>query len=121
MAKSSFMDTLTGGLDANVRRVLRTVSEYFFNNLRWGVPDDSARSENFQSYCFSVTTPAVAGTEFSIRHGLNMTPVSLIPVLNLANVGEQMVPLTVTRAADASRFYLSSTSTSVAIRMWVEV
>jgi hypothetical protein len=121
MAKSSFVDTLTGGLDASVRRALRAVSDYYFNNLRLGVPEDATRAENFQMYCFSATTPATAGTEFSISHGCQTPPVSLIPVLNLAHVGEQIVPLTVTRAADTSRVYLSSTSTNAPIRVWVEV
>jgi len=112
---------LTGGVPADLRLVFQRIAEYFFNNLRIGVPEDANRSENFQAYFFSGTTPSTANTEFSITHGLNSTPYLLIPVLNVQNVNEQLVPLKVTRAADASRVYLQSSSTSAAIRVLIEV
>ena len=121
MAKASFMNALTGGLPADLRLSLRRIADYFFNNLRVGVPDDATRSENFQAYFFSGTTPSTANTEFSIAHGLGATPYLLIPVLNVQNVNEQLVPLKVTRAADVNRVYLQSSSTSAAIRVLIEV
>ena len=126
MARASFIESLTGGLDPAIRKAFKDVGTYFFNNLRFGVPvsraeqADAGRAENFQAYNLSATTPSTALTEFSIVHGLGVTPYLLIPCLNLANVNEQLVPLTVSRAADATRIYLKSSSTSAAVRFWVE-
>lgn len=120
MAKSSYADSLTGGLPDGIRLAFRRFAQYFFNNLRFGVPGDSVRAENFQAYSLAGTTSSVASQEFSIAHGLGTTPYLLLPCLNLANVNEQLVPLTVSRAADASRIYLKSSSTSAPFRIWVE-
>ena len=127
MAKASFTDSLTGGLPSELRLVFRNVANYFFNNLRFGVPitrteqGDAGRAENFQLYCFSSTTPSTANTEFSIAHNLGTTPYLLLPCLNLGNVDEQIVPLQVSRAADNNRVYLKSTSTSAVIRVYIEI
>ncbi len=126
MAKASFATSLVGGLTADLRQAFQAFATYFFNNLRFGVPttraeqSDAARAENFQLFCLSSTTPSTALTEFSIAHGLGVTPYLLLPCLNLQNVNEQIVPLQVSRAADASRIYLKSTSTSAVVRFYVE-
>jgi hypothetical protein len=121
VAKASFISSLTGGVPADLRLVFQRIAEYFFNNLRIGVPENAVRSENFQLYNFSATTPSTANTEFSIAHHLGNAPYLLLPCLNLSNVNEQLIPLQVSRAADASRIYLKSTSTSATFRIWVEV
>jgi hypothetical protein len=43
-----------------------------------------------------------------------------LPVLELDRPGAKVVPLEVTRAADARRIYLKSTSTSAPITLLVE-
>lgn len=127
MARASYIESLTGGITADLRLTFKRVADYFFNNLRFGVPVSRTeqagvgRAENFQLYCFAATTPSTGGTEFSVSHNLGVTPYLLLPCLNLANVNEQLVPLTVSRAADNSRIYLTSTSTNAAIRFWLEV
>ena len=89
-------------------------------NLRLGPVANSVRTENLQAYYFTGTTPAVANQEFSIAHGLNRVPYVLIPVLSLNSVNQAIVPLTVSRAADASRIYLKSSATSTPIAVMVE-
>jgi hypothetical protein len=51
---------------------------------------------------------------------LGRVPYVLIPVLSLDSVNQTLPDLTVSRAADASRFYLKSSSTSAAIAVMVE-
>lgn len=72
-----------------------------------------------QGYRLDATTHATADTEFSIAHGLGQVPTLVIPVLPL-DVGNQLVPLVVTRAPDASRVYLRSSSTGAPISLYLE-
>jgi hypothetical protein len=120
MAKSSYVQTLLGTLDSDTRRVFSGIFDYVLQNLRVGRPTDQARSENLQAYFLTGTTPAVADTEFSIAHGLASAPYLLMPVLDLQGVNAQLVPLYVTRAADASRVYLASPETNAAFTVLVE-
>ena len=120
MATAGFVEALLGSLDANTRKAFRAVFDYILRNLRIGQPIHGTPSENFQGYFYEATTDAVANTEFSIAHGLGKTPYLVLPVLPLNTVGAKIVPLTVTRAADASRIYLSSSATSAAVVLYVE-
>ena len=92
---------------------------YLLNNLAFGSVDHQTRATNFQLYYLESTTPSSSNTEFSIAHGLGSTPMTLIPVLDLGAVGSQIVPLTVSRAADDKRVYLKSSSTSAAFAVLV--
>lgn len=115
------MSALTGGLPDDIRRALQNAADFFFkSNLRIGVPEDATASENLHCFFFSATTPSTANTEFSVAHHLQSVPYLLIPVLNVQNVNEAIVPLTVTRAADAQRVYLKSSSTSAPVRFMLE-
>jgi hypothetical protein len=58
--------------------------------------------------------------EFSVRHGLGAAPHTLIPVVDLTQEGATLVPLTVSKAADAERIYLKSSSTGAVITFFVE-
>lgn len=120
MASASYIEALVGSLPTEHRRALKEVFTYVLGNLRLGPPDDQARSENLQAYYYEATTPAVADTEFSILHGLGRAPYLVVPVLPLSVQGAQLVPLTVTRAADATRVYLSSSTTNAPITVLVE-
>ena len=120
MALPGYVETLLGGMEAGLRRSLRLIFDYVLANLTFGPPDTNTRARNFQCYFYTTTTPAVAGTEFTIAHGLGTTPYLLIPVLSLQTVGMQVVPLTVTRAPDATRVYLSSTVASAPICVLME-
>ena len=120
MALPGYVETLLGGMEAGLRRSLRLIFDYVLANLTFGPPDDQTRARNFQCYYYTTTTPAVAETEFTIAHGLGTTPYLLLPVLNLQTVGAKVVPLTVTRAPDATRVYLSSTVASAPICVLME-
>jgi hypothetical protein len=121
MATSAYVESLMGGLSADVRRAFRSVFDYVLGNLRFGPCDDATRTENFQLYAFEATTPAVANTEFSIAHGLKDAPHLVIPVLRPGNVGEKIVDLAVTRVADGERIYLKSSVASAPICVLIEV
>lgn len=118
MASKGYIDTLLNALPAEIKRVLVPAFQYQSDNWKVGT---SARATNAQWYRIESTTASVAGTEFSVKHGLGAAPHTLIPILNLQEQGAQLVPLTVSRAADAERVYLSSTHASAVISFFVEV
>jgi hypothetical protein len=120
MATPGYIDSLLGGLEADLRVALKRIFDYVLRNLRFGPVAHSVRTENFQAYYYTATTPATANEEFSIAHGLGRVPYVLLPVLSLDSINQSLVPLSVSRAADASRFYLKSSSTSAAIAVMVE-
>ena len=120
MARAALIDTITGGLDPDLRRVLKQIFEYVLGNLRLGQPVDQERAENLQAYFYDVVTPATPNTEFSIAHNLGVAPYLLIPVLPLQHLNAQLVPLKVTRLADVNRVYLSSSVASAGVTILVE-
>lgn len=119
MANPEYVASQLGGVDPGIRKSLTDVFRYVLGNLRFGRPSQP-RAENMQLYFVSGTTAAVANDEFSIAHGLATAPYLLIPVLDLQTVNAAIVPLTVTRAADASRIYLSSAEAGVTFTVLVE-
>ena len=120
MADVAYIKSLFSGTPDAVKKAADGAFTYLLGNLTLGAPDEARRSKNFQWYWFSGTTSSVANTEFSIAHGLGRVPSVILPVLPLASVGAQMVPLQVSRAADVNRIYLKSSSTSAAITVLVE-
>jgi hypothetical protein len=120
MATPGYIESLTGSLEADLRVALKRIFDYVLRNLRFGPVANNVRTENFQCYYYTATTPATANQEFSISHGLGRVPYVLIPVLSLDSVNQAIVPLLVSRPADASRLYLQSSSTSAAIAVMVE-
>jgi hypothetical protein len=121
MAILGYVESLIGGLDANTRRSLTEVFRYLLPNTRFGPVSHQTKSESFQAYYVNSTTPTSTG-EFSIVHGLERVPYLALPVLPMDHVGARLVPLTVTRAADASRVYLKTEagSTSTPFSLLVE-
>jgi hypothetical protein len=109
-----------GSLPAEPRKAISAAFRYVLNNLTAGAVEPGRRAKNFQWYWLQGTTPAVANTEFSIAHGLQKVPNIILPVVPLSEIGAQLVPLTVSRAADANRIYLRSSSTSAAITLLLE-
>ena len=120
MATPGYIESLVGNREAPLRAALVRVFDYVLRNLRFGPVTNQARTENFQAYYFTATTPATANQEFSVSHGLGRVPYVLIPVLSLDSIKQAIVPLQVSRAADANRLYLKSTSTGAAIAIMVE-
>lgn len=119
MANPAFLKTLFAGVDPALRRSLDTAWEYILANLRLGRPTADSRAENLQAYFYEFTTPSVANTEFSFTHGLPTAPYLLVPVLSLEE-GAKLVRLTVTRAPDAARVYLSSPDTDAPVTILLE-
>jgi len=118
MADIAGVEAELGSLPAEHKKALGAAFRYVLNNLSW-VRLDRGRAQNAQVYYVSGTTPAGAQTEFSLAHGLGSTPSYLIPVLPLDEVGGQLVPLQISRAADDRRVYLKSSSTSAAITVLI--
>lgn len=117
MAQKGYLDQLLNVVPVEWRYALRSALYYMLDNHRWGT---GGRAENGQLYRFESTTAATANAEFTIRHGLGVIPTQLIPVLPLSDVNAQLVPLQVSRAADATRVYLKSTSTGAVITVFLE-
>jgi hypothetical protein len=120
MADASYIKSLFGNTPDSVKRAAEQAFTYLLGNLSLGAPDEARRSNNFQWYWFSGTTSSNANQEFSIAHGLGKIPNVVIPVLAVNEVGARLVDLQVSRAADANRIYLKSSSTSAAIKVLVE-
>lgn len=119
MADIGYIKSELGGFEGTQKTGLLNAFTYLLNNLAFGSGEHQTRATNFQAYYLTSTTPSVANTEFSIAHGLQSAPSVLFPVLPLNAVGSQVVPLTVSRAADGKRVYLKSSSTSAAIAVLV--
>lgn len=119
MADIGSVEAEFGSLPVEHKKALVAAFRYVLRNLSFGAVEHQKPAKNFQAYYLQGTTDAVANTEFSIAHGLSSAPSVLIPVMGLDAVNSQIVPLTVTRAADDKRVYLKSSSTSAAIAVLV--
>ena len=111
---------LAGIPDLGLRRIFKTIFQYTLRDLRFGRAEDAQPSKNFGGGFYTVTTPAAAGTEFSISHGFGRTPYLLIPVLPLNTPSATIVPVTVSRAADEGKVYLTSTAASAVLTVYLE-
>lgn len=100
-----------------MRYPLQQAFYYDVDNWRIGT---GKRSENGQLYRVSSTTHATANTEFSFLHGLGTAPSQLLQILDLSQVNSQIVPLQVSKAPDALRVYLKSSSTGAVITLLIE-
>ena len=120
MAESGYIASLLGGLEASIKRTFSTIFEYVLRDLAWGQVEDQTRAGNFRGYYYTATTPTVANQEFSIAHGLGVTPYVLIPVLPLDILDAELVRLSVSRVADAQRVYLTSPQTSAIVYVMIE-
>lgn len=108
MADLGYVTSLIRGIpDERTRSVLEKVFTHVLSNIRIGVPEHQTRAVNLQCYWLQSTT-ATDTTEFSITHGLNTPPHYAIPVLELDRVGSKVGGLTVSRAADDKRIYLTA-------------
>jgi len=116
MAKG-YVATLLNALPGDLKKVLVPAFDYVQDSFRLGT---SPRATNAMWYRIETTTHADAGSEFSVRHGLGTAPHTLIPVLDLTAQNAQLVPLTVSKSADGTRVYLTSTSTSAPVTFFVE-
>lgn len=107
MAVSGYVESLLGGLPADVKRALTEAFRYVLPNGRFGPIDHQTKSESFQAFYVNSTTATSTG-EFSIVHGMGRTPYLCVPVLDIGSSNTKLPVLTVTRAADAQRVYLKA-------------
>ena len=119
MSAIGYIGQLLNGLSNDDDRVL--LLQAFEYVMREGRIGDDSKAENFAWFAQESTTASVSGTEFSVVHGMESVPSRFIPSLKLDVVGEQLVPLRVSRAADTRRAYFTSTSTSAVFSGHFEV
>ncbi len=122
MADLGLVRQKLNGIPPELRPTFTEIFTDVLTNLRFGHPTGDARDPalNFGAGFFAGTTAAVANTEFSIAHNFGRVPYLLVPVLPLDQIGSQLVPLRVTKAADARRVYLSSSVQNAAFTVYVE-
>lgn len=119
MADIASVEAECGALPTEQKKAIVNSFRYVLRNLSFGAVEHRKPATNFQAYYLTGTTSSNANTEFSIAHGLASAPHVILPVLDLSAVGSQLVPLTVSRAADDKRVYLTSSSTGAAIAVLV--
>jgi hypothetical protein len=117
MSAPGYVAQLLNSLDADTRTVLTTIFDYVMRENALG---DTTKAENFNWFRIEGTTSTSANTEFSVEHGLDHVPSKLIPIVPLDTANAQLVPLTVSRAADARRIYLKSASVGVTFQAYLE-
>lgn len=117
MADKGYISNLLNALPEDSRKPLRDAFWYLMDNWRVGTNN---RAINAQWFRVTGTTHGTANTEFSILHGLGYTPQQVWQILDLSVVNSQVVPLTTSRAADAARIYLKSSSTGATFTLMVE-
>ena len=117
MASKGYIASILNQLPADQKKALQPAFDHALDDAILGT---ATKAANFRWVKRTSTTASVAGTEFSIQHGIGTVPTWIIPVLDLNTVNSQIVPLTVSRAPDASRIYLTSTSTSAVFTVMVE-
>lgn len=117
MSSLGLITAKLNGLPENLRQPLLEIFTELTRNMRFGHPllEQPDPCMNFASGFFTGTTAAIANTEFSIVHNFGRVPYLAFPILALDSVGSTTPVLTVTRAADAKRLYLSSPTTSTDI------
>ena len=120
MAKG-YVETLLNALPNDVKKVLVPAFNYVQDSFRLGPIEANKRATNAQIYWLTATTPSTGNTEFSIEHGLGAAPQYLITGVPLDAINAMIVPLEVSRAADARRVYLTSSSTNATIYLGVGV
>ena len=125
MATSSQAKTLLGGVPADLKSALYRVMEYIFDrNFAFGPIDTDAAqtaTQNFVGRYVKVTTSGTANQEVAIAHGLGRQPNICWQVLDPGVVNATFIgDLSITRRADAMRFYVKSASTSASCWMYVE-
>lgn len=105
MASVGYVKTLLNKLPADLRVVFEPIVDEMMSLNRIG---DSDKAQNFAWFATEFTTHAIANTEFTVEHGLAAAPSRFIPSVKLDTVNSQLVPLVVSRAADAKRAYFKS-------------
>lgn len=121
MADKGYVETLLNRLEDRTKVALTQVFTHVLDTLQIGGISHQEKARNFKWIRLDSTTATVANEEFTILHGLGQIPLYVMPFAPLDAVGTRIVRLTVTRAADASRLYLSSPDTNAPFSILMEV
>ena len=119
MANLGYVESALGGLGDDTKRPITKAFEYVLGFLSLGAVEHQTRATNLQAVWLTATTSTTANQEFSIEHRLERTPTYAIPIAALGSVNTRLVPLTVSRAADETRVYFTSSSANVPIAVLV--
>ncbi len=122
MADLGYLESEIKSLPEAIRPTMLRLFRAFVKDIRFGHPNGETTDPelNMAGAFLHATTPTVPGTEFSMPHKFGRTPYLALPVLRLDTVGVSLVSLTVSRAADDKRIYLTSTVGSAPICLAVE-
>lgn len=122
MADLGTIEQEINSLPAALRPALLRIFRSILKDIRFGHPNGTQPDPllNLGGGFFHGVTPATPGDEFTIPHGFGRTPYLAFPILRLDAVGSSVVPLTVSRAADDKRIYLTSTIASTPVSLAVE-
>lgn len=121
MASRGELEALCQGFPEAIRRQMLQIVRAFITSLRFGAPGTGVvRAENMGGALVPFVTSASANAEVAVAHGLGRIPRMLIPVLPLDTVNATLPVVTVTKAADATYFYLKSATTSASMWTYVE-
>jgi hypothetical protein len=122
MADLGFIESEIRSWPAALQPTALRIFRAILRDIRFGHPNGDAADPalNLGGAFLHGTTPATPGTEFSIPHAFGRTPYLATPVLRLDAVGSSVVPLTVSRAADAKRVYFTSTEADAPVSLFVE-
>jgi hypothetical protein len=121
VASKSYVETLLNRLEVAIRTPVVQAFQHTLDNLQIGGVAHQEKATNFRWIRLDSTTAVNANEEFTIAHGAGQTPLYLIPFLPLDSSGAWVPRLKVTRAADASRLYLSSPDTNAPFSMLMEI
>lgn len=122
MADASAVEAELNALPPQLKAIFIRVFRAFLKDIRFGHPLGEATDPmlNMSGGFLHGTTPTLPGDEFTIAHGFGRAPYWAVAGLRLDTVGSSIVPLTVSRAADNKRIYLTSTIGDAPISLAVE-
>lgn len=121
MASIGYLESLLNTLPQALKVPMVAFTREAFKTLNFGAPQSTAKAAtNFHGNLVPLTTAANSGDEVAVAHGLGRVPRTLFNLVGLDTVNATLVPLTVTRAADATYLYLSSPVTDAATWVYVE-
>lgn len=122
MSDLGFIEAEIKSLPETMRATMQRIFRAILRDIRFGHPSGDSRDPclNMGAAFLHGTTPTTPGEEFSIAHSFGRTPYLAMPAVRLDSVGSSIVPVTVSRAADDKRIYLTSTIGNAPVTLIVE-
>lgn len=121
MSAIGSLEALVNGMPDDIKTQMLAYTREWATSLRFGAPSTGAvATENFGGALVPFVTSAVSNGEVAVAHNLGRVPRMLMPVLPLNTVNATMPVITVTKAADATYFYIKSATQSASMWSYVE-